>query len=173
VNPQPRHAQQKKIVATLAVLVVTAVIVLGVKALTNRSAAVAARATSSGIQATAPASSAPAPTAAAGSGSSKSAAATYKDGSYNASGSYNSPGGLEGLKVSVTLQNDVITATSAQPGANDPDAQQFQDDFIANYKQFVVGKDINTVQLSNVAGSSLTSQGFNDALDRIKSQAKT
>jgi hypothetical protein len=36
----------------------------------------------------------------------------------------------------------------------------------------VVGKNINTLNVSRVAGSSLTSMGFNDALTKIKAAAK-
>ncbi|WP_447589312.1 hypothetical protein [Microbacterium lacticum] len=36
----------------------------------------------------------------------------------------------------------------------------------------VVGKDIDDVSVSRVAGSSLTSGGFNDALETIKADAR-
>jgi len=180
VDLQQPHSQQKKVIATLAVLVVTVVIVLGVKGLSNRSSAVASNLNSggdsqaaSGADSSSAASNAGAATSSSDSSSSATSANTsYKDGSYTATGSYDSPGGTESITVSVTLQSDVITASSAQPGARDDEAKEFQDEFIANYKPLVVGKDITSVRLSNVAGSSLTSQGFNAALSRIKSQAK-
>lgn len=96
----------------------------------------------------------------------------YHDGSYTATGSYDSPGGTEQLTVEVTLQNGVITATSAQPGASDPESAMFQSQFISGYKQLVLGKNIADIQLSRVSGSSLTSQGFNDALEQIQKQAQ-
>jgi hypothetical protein len=43
----------------------------------------------------------------------------------------------------------------------------------ADYKQYVVGKKIDEVQLTKVSGSSLTPQGFNDALAKIKAEAKS
>jgi hypothetical protein len=70
------------------------------------------------------------------------------------------------------LQNGVITGTSATGGANDPEASQYQSQFISGYKSLVVGKSIDSVSLSRVSGSSLTSQGFNNALQQIKNQAK-
>ncbi|HSX47038.1 MAG TPA: hypothetical protein VLF87_03570 [Patescibacteria group bacterium] len=98
--------------------------------------------------------------------------ATYKDGTYKATGSYESPGGTQSITISVTLKDGVITDTSATEGANDPTAQQHQDEFVGGYKQMIVGKKIDSVRLSRVSGSSLTSQGFNIAIDQIKNQAK-
>jgi hypothetical protein len=65
-----------------------------------------------------------------------------------------------------------VTDTSAISGANDSDARDFQSQFIGGYKKLVVGKKIDSIRLSHVSGSSLTSQGFNDAIGQIKSQAK-
>lgn len=101
-----------------------------------------------------------------------SASSTYKDGSYSATGHYISPDGDEDITISVTLQNGIITATSARSGANDPEAEEYQGQFIGGYKQLVVGKNIDSVSLSRVSGSSLTSQGFNNAIQQIKNQAK-
>jgi uncharacterized protein with FMN-binding domain len=97
--------------------------------------------------------------------------ATYKDGTYTATGSYDSPGGNESITVTVTLANDIITSTSATSGANDTEAHEYQNEFISEYKSLVVGKDISSVHLSRVSGSSLTSQGFNSAIQKIESQA--
>jgi uncharacterized protein with FMN-binding domain len=96
----------------------------------------------------------------------------FKDGTYTATGSYESPGGNESITVRVTLQQGVITATSADSGAQDPEASEYQSMFIDGYKSLVVGKDIASVNLSRVSGSSLTSQGFNDAISKIENQAK-
>lgn len=152
-----------KIIATLAVLVVTVVIVFGAKALSDKKPA-AAMTTAASNQAQKTTANTTTPTA--------SITTTYKDGTYTATGSYDSPGGTEKITVHITLANGSITDTSAQSGANDPTAQEFQDDFISGYKALIVGKDITSVHLSHVSGSSLTSQGFNRALDQIKSQAK-
>jgi len=97
---------------------------------------------------------------------------SFKDGSYTATGSYVSPGGNENITVHVTLQNGIITATSADPGANVPEASEYQGMFISGYKSLVLGKDISDVHLSRVSGSSLTSQGFNEAISQIENEAK-
>ena len=101
-----------------------------------------------------------------------SSSASYKDGSYSATGKYDSPGGEESIDVSVTLSGGTITSVSATPHANVSEAKEYQNQFISSYKSKVVGKKINDVNLSRVAGSSLTSIGFNSAIDKIKSEAQ-
>lgn len=100
------------------------------------------------------------------------ATSTYKVGTYTASGSYTSPGGRETIDVSITLDaGGVITASKTTSDADNATSRQYQSEFINNYKDLVVGKKIDDVQLSRVAGSSLTSGGFNDALEQIKQDA--
>jgi hypothetical protein len=100
-------------------------------------------------------------------------AANYKAGDYNATGHYQSPGGEQEIKVSVTLDSDgKITDTSAQPDNKSSDSRFYQGSFISNYKDKVVGKKIDEVKLDHVGASSLTPGGFNDALEDIKNQAK-
>ncbi len=95
----------------------------------------------------------------------------YKNGTYTAVGSYNSPAGSESINVSVTISNDVITGTSATPLAQDGRSMRYEEMFISGYKQYVVGKSVDSVTLDYISGSSLTPIGFNDALAQIKSKA--
>jgi uncharacterized protein with FMN-binding domain len=152
-------AQKKKVQAGLALLLLSTVIV---------GTAIAAP---SKAMVTTPATASPTsqPT---GGGGTTTTASSYKDGSYSATGTYFSPGGQEALKVSVTLKSDVVTATSIESGANDPTATSYQASFIGGYKNFVVGKRIDALKLTNVSGSSLTSQGFNNAIKQIEKQAQ-
>ena len=99
-------------------------------------------------------------------------AKSYKNGTYSASGTYQSPGGNESINVSVTLKDGAITDTSATTQAASGTSQQYQSEFVNNYKTLVVGKSINDVNLSRVAGSSLTSGGFNQAIEQIKADAR-
>jgi uncharacterized protein with FMN-binding domain len=99
--------------------------------------------------------------------------ANYKDGTYNATGAYTSPGGRESIDVTITLKDGVISDVSAEGNASDVEAEEYQGMFLAAYKEQVVGKNIDDVSLSRVSGSSLTSQGFNNALDDIKQEAET
>lgn len=96
----------------------------------------------------------------------------YKDGIYEATGSYSSPGGRESIELTVTIKDGIITSTSIVTNAKSGDSRVYQTAFAGGYKDLVVGKSVDSVSLSRVAGSSLTSNGFNDALDEIKADAK-
>lgn len=99
-------------------------------------------------------------------------ASVYKDGTYTATGSYMSPGGPDQLGVTLTLKDDIVTAVSVQTKPGDKTSAHYQGIFAANYTSLVVGKNIASVHLDKVSGSSLTSGGFNDALKQIEVQAK-
>ena len=103
---------------------------------------------------------------------SAAAATTYKDGTYTATGSYQSPGGTESVTITLTIAGDTITDASGQGGATRPPSSQYQGEFLDNFASQIVGKNIDEVSLSKVAGSSLTSGGFNEALQTIKSDAR-
>lgn len=103
--------------------------------------------------------------------STNTSAASYKNGTYTKTGSYSTPGGRESIEVTVTLANDIVTDASVKGGASSGEAKQYQNEFISGYKTAVVGKDVDEVSLSRVAGSSLTSNGFNAALKLIKVDA--
>jgi len=102
----------------------------------------------------------------------KKAVSIYKDGTYSATGSYMSPGGLDRLAVTLTLKNDLVTSVSIVPEPGDNTSARYQEKFASGYKQYVLGKNIADVNLTKVSGSSLTPKGFDDALAQIKIQAK-
>jgi hypothetical protein len=97
--------------------------------------------------------------------------AKYKDGTYETVGNYLSPGGEESIEVKLTLVDNIVTDAQVVSKAERPNSVKFQGIFIENYKDKVIGKNINRIKLKKIAGSSLTPQGFNDALKKIKSQA--
>lgn len=99
-------------------------------------------------------------------------ASKYKDGTYSATGSYRSPGGTQGLKVSLTLKDDVVTDVNVTEMPTDPTSANYQKKFISGYKASVVGKNIDSIKLDKISGSSLTGAGFNDALSKIEVQAQ-
>ncbi len=102
------------------------------------------------------------------------ATSLYKDGTYIATGTYNTPeGGTETIKVSITLSDDIIIDSSVTANtSNASESERYQKQFIAGYKLFVTGKKITDVKLSAVSGSSLTSSGWNSAVASIEAQAK-
>jgi len=97
---------------------------------------------------------------------------TYANGSYNATGSYSTPGGSETIDITVTLADGVVTAVSAKGSATSGNSKQYQQQFLSGFAAQVEGKQIDSVKLSRVAGSSLTSNGFNRAIEIIKNDAR-
>jgi len=100
-----------------------------------------------------------------------SSTGTYKDGTYSATGSYVSPGGNESIDVTLAITDGKVTTASATTHAATSTSSQYQSEFTSNFKNLVVGKSVDEISLSRVAGSSLTSNGFNDALEQIKDKA--
>lgn len=100
-------------------------------------------------------------------------AGAYKDGTYTAVGNYTSPGGQEELGVTLTVDNGVVTASEVEVKATRPISKERQTDFANNYESLVVGKSIDEISLSKVSGSSLSPKGFNDAVEKIKTQAQS
>ncbi len=98
--------------------------------------------------------------------------ANYKDGTYSANGSYNTPGGTASIGVSLTLKNNVVTSTTVTAEAAGGPAQRWQQRFISGVNQVVVGMKLDDVSLTQVSGASLTPAGFNSAVEQIKAQAK-
>lgn len=98
-------------------------------------------------------------------------AATYTDGTYSASGQYQSPNGTETLDVTITLENDIITAVDVVGEGSNPNTVRYQGEFIGGINAIVIGQDIDSISVSKVAGSSLASGGFNAAVETIKADA--
>lgn len=154
---QPNKALIATVVVVLLVIMTAAIIFLTNKKDTPASTATDTAPTSSTTET---------------SSSSETTDGTYKDGTYKASGSYQSPGGKETVDVTVVLENGVITSTNIENHPATRDSEDYQGRFIDGYKSLVIGKKIDQLSLSRVSGSSLTSGGFNRALDQIKSDAK-
>jgi uncharacterized protein with FMN-binding domain len=103
----------------------------------------------------------------AGTGSSGS----YADGTYTADGSYATPESVETITVTVSLEDDVITAVEVTGDPQKRESEQYQGEFIGGIADVVVGQDIDAISVSRVAGSSLTSGGFTQAIEQIKAEA--
>ncbi|MCC3290554.1 hypothetical protein [Arthrobacter sp. zg-Y1110] len=103
--------------------------------------------------------------AAAGSGS-------YADGEYSGTGSYIPPSGTsEDVDVTLRLEGGVVTELEVETSQKNPTSKQYQREFTAGVKEQVVGRNLDELDVDKVAGSSLTSEGFNRALDAIRSEA--
>jgi hypothetical protein len=104
--------------------------------------------------------------------SSDASSATYKDGDYDAEGTYSNPAGESKVEVDLTLQGGLITDVKVTPEAENATSKQFQQKFASGIADEVVGKSIDAINVSKVAGSSLTVAGFDKAVDEIKADAK-
>jgi uncharacterized protein with FMN-binding domain len=104
-------------------------------------------------------------TPAAGSTSESSSGTDTEDGSYN------SPGGQESITVKLTLAGGVVENVDVTSNATNPNSKKYQGEFVDGIDDVVVGKSITDLNVSKVAGSSLTSGGFNDAIDKIIADA--
>lgn len=100
-----------------------------------------------------------------------SSAGTYADGTYSAEGSYSTPESVETVSVTVTVADNVVTAVTVTGDPQARESQQYQSQFIGGISNEVVGKKLDQISVSRVAGSSLTSGGFMQALEKIKSEA--
>lgn len=92
------------------------------------------------------------------------------DGTYDGSGSYANPGGVSEVHVTMTIAAGKVSDVKVEPGATGT-SLQYQQKFISGIAAEVVGKSLDEIKVSKVSGSSLTSQGFNQALDQIKAEA--
>lgn len=99
------------------------------------------------------------------------ASGTYTDGTYTADGSYQTPETVEEITVTLTLADGVVTEVEVTGDPKAPETERYQGEFIDGISDEVVGKPIDELNVSRVAGSSLTSGGFNDAVESIKEQA--
>lgn len=107
-----------------------------------------------------------------GSSTGGSSSGTYTDGTYEASGSYQTPESVETIDVTITLADGVITAVEVTGDPQRSESERYQSAFISGIDDVVVGESIDDISVSRVAGSSLTSGGFNQAIEEIKSEAQ-
>jgi len=155
------HSPKKEIFITLAVLVAIVVIV-GAAVMFGKQKSSNAESRNTAVTTTNGATTAATPPS----------NAIYKDGTYTATASYETPEASETVTLTATLANNVVTSSTVTTSHNERQAEEYQAAFIDGYKQFVIGKAVKSISLSRVSGSSLTSQGFNSALEKIKTQAQ-
>ncbi|WOQ68967.1 FMN-binding protein [Microbacterium limosum] len=100
-----------------------------------------------------------------------SSGGSYADGTYTATGSYVTPESVETIEVTLTLESGEISAVEIQGDPQTAETQQYQSRFIGGIEDEVVGVALDDIQVDRVAGSSLTSGGFNEAVEAIKDEA--
>ncbi|HZU93589.1 MAG TPA: hypothetical protein VFF85_08200 [Microbacterium sp.] len=103
--------------------------------------------------------------------SSNSGTATYTDGTYTADGSYQTPETVESVSVTLTIADGVVKDVEVTGDPKAPETEEYQSKFISGIADEVVGVALDDLNVSRVSGSSLTSGGFNAAVESIKEQA--
>lgn len=98
--------------------------------------------------------------------------ATYTDGEYSSTGSYQSPAGEEEVGVTLSVEGDVVTAVTVEPMPSNPTTEQYQTQFAGGISDAIVGQPLADISVDRVAGSSLTSGGFNEAVEQIRAEAQ-
>ena len=99
----------------------------------------------------------------------------YDDGTFEATADYQSPNGTETIEVTLTLEGDVVTDVEVAGKSVDPSPEviRYQGEFEDGIADEVVGKKLDELSVDRVGGSSLTSGGFNEAVEQIKVKAQT
>ena len=78
----------------------------------------------------------------------------------------------DSISRSLPVQEAIaLAARFLPPHATEGNQKKFQTQFAGGIAEEILGKDIDELSVSRVAGSSLTSSGFNDALEAIKAEA--
>ncbi|MFE6997663.1 FMN-binding protein [Microbacterium sp. NPDC057659] len=98
-------------------------------------------------------------------------AGSYQDGTYTAEGSYQTPETVETISVTLTLSGGTVSDLEVTGDPQAPETEQYQGQFIDGIDALVDGKKIDDLKVDRVAGSSLTSAGFDQAIEKIKKQA--
>ncbi|MBO0981039.1 hypothetical protein [Microbacterium sp. SD291] len=102
---------------------------------------------------------------------SETTSGSYADGTYTADGAYQTPETVESISVTLTIADGVVEAVEVTGDPQAPETENYQGQFIDGIGDEVVGVALDELDVSRVAGSSLTSGGFNQAVEAIKEQA--
>lgn len=97
--------------------------------------------------------------------------AGYADGTFSATGSYQTPGGEESIGVTVTLESGVVSDVQTEPMPSNGTTELYQGKFSSGIREQIVGTPLDDLSVDKVSGSSLTSGGFRTAIEQIKSEA--
>ena len=94
----------------------------------------------------------------------------FRDGEYSATGWYGSlPSHHD---VTLTIENDTVTAVEITTPAEDETSLGYQKRFAAALPGAVIGQSVGDLAVDRLAGSSGCSEGFMDALAQIRDLAQ-
>lgn len=96
----------------------------------------------------------------------------FANGTFTAQGSYRSPGGSDTIEVTAVIKDDLLTDISVEKVIASRVSTGYIERFARNIGNEVIGQPIKGLTSpSRVSGSSLTSRGFNAALETIRTEA--
>ncbi len=81
--------------------------------------------------------------------------------------SYQSPGGLDQMDIWVVITDGIIASVTVTPKWSNDTSTQYQKGFAAEVAKKVVGKNAKSLQLSAIAGASLTTAAFEKFVQSI------
>ena len=90
---------------------------------------------------------------------------SYADGTYTAEGSYATPESVETIWSRSRSRTTSSPTSRCRATRRARESEEYQGKFIGGISDEVVGQDIDEISVSRVAGSSLTSGGFNKAIE--------
>lgn len=97
----------------------------------------------------------------------------YKNGTYTSKITYNVPDHKTyTMDVTLTIDKDKVTSSNIVYSSNasgDGNTKKFNN----AYSSQVIGKDVDSINLSRVGGASLTTNAFNNAIEAVKADAKS
>lgn len=109
---------------------------------------------------------------ASASASGEASATKYTDGEYSETGPYQTPGGPEELDVTLTIEDDTVTAVAVEGSGKTANANRYQASFAGGIEAVAVGKSLDELEVGAIAGASLAPKGFNAAVEKIRAAAQ-
>lgn len=101
-----------------------------------------------------------------------SSGSEFRDGEYVARGSFGTPDGPKSISIKVSLRQNLVRNATVLSGNEASSAKPYTTLFRNGFKPYVVGKDIAGLKLAKISGASLTTKGFNRAIQDIRAQAQ-
>ena len=95
----------------------------------------------------------------------------YTDGEYTATGPYIAHGADNEITVTITLEDNDVTEVEVVGTAESGNSARYQEEFAEKIPELVVGVPLDEIEVDKVGGSSLTGDGFLEALNRIRDDA--
>lgn len=96
-----------------------------------------------------------------------------KTATYRETVSYDSPGGTDEVTFQFVLNDGVVTDLGLLDSSSNPESGNYITRFMNGVKSKVIGKKLESLgTFSRISGASLTTAAFNEAVKKLKAEAK-